>query len=168
MEEYRTYVFEKSKKKTRKRFLYNLSIVAGILLIIYLTFVGVMGIGFSFIGAIVLIATLIRMKIYDDKYMGITAYGNRKEKFYIREDSFLVGDTLIPYSELKDLVIYVDEYEGMPRELFGVHHGGNNEITFEHNGNKMSINYIIKSRDDFKKVEKLVEKIENQQGTLNS
>ena len=149
MEEYRTYVFEKSNKKARKRLIYNLSIFLAMGGVIYLFLVGIVGLGIGIIGTVSLIVTLLQMKHYDDKYMGITAYGVRKEKFFIAEEYFRIGDTKIPFSELKDLVIYVDEYEGMPREIFGVHYGGNNEITFSHNGNKVSINYIIKSKSDF-------------------
>lgn len=163
MEEYRTYVFEKSKKKARKRLTYNLSILAAIGGILYMLLIGIMGIEFGIIGSISLIITLLQMKNYDDKYMGITAYGNRKEKFFINEKCFTVGGTEIPFSELKNLVIYVDEYAGKPRDFFGIHHGGNNEISFNHKGKEFSINYIIKNKSDFQKVEQLVSKIENQQ-----
>ena len=57
-------------------------------------------------------------------------------------------------------MIYVDEYAGKPREIFGVHHGGNNEITFRYKGQPYNINYIIKNKADFQQVEKLVAKIE--------
>jgi len=100
------------------------------------------------------------MKNYDDKYMGITAYGNRGSKFIITEEHFKLDESVLPYSELNDLIIYVDEYAGMSREIFGVHHGGNNEIEFEHLGQKYELNYIIKNKSDFLALEKLVKKIE--------
>lgn len=161
MQEYTTYIFEKSKKKARKRLIYNLSILAAIGGIIYMFAIGILGIGLSVIGTISLIIAILQMKNYDDKYMGITAYGDRGAKFVISETSFKLGDSALSFSELSDLVIYVDEYAGMPRELFGVHHGGNNEITFKHKGQPFNINYIIKNKSDFQKVQQLVNKIEN-------
>lgn len=161
MEEYTTYIFEKSKAKRRKRLFYNLGIVAAIVGIIYMFLIGIMGIGLTITGSIALIIAIIKMKDYDDKYMGISAYGNRGTKFKITETGFTLGESELPFSELTDLVIYVDEYAGMSREIFGVHHGGNNEITFKHKNQPYKINYIIKNKGDFKKVEKLVAKIES-------
>lgn len=160
MEEYRTYVYNKSKKKVVKRTAYHSFLVLVILIIIYMAVFGILGIGISLIGAIVIIITILRMKNYDDKYLGITAYGDRGMKFFITKTGFKMGDSELPFSELKDLVIYVDEYAGMPRDLFGIHHGGNNEISFNHKGQPYNINYIIKNKADFHQVEKLVEQIE--------
>ena len=94
--------------------------------------------------------------------MGITAHGKRGAIFTITETHFEIGETIIPFSELTDLVIYADEYAGKPRDLFGSHHGGNNEITFKYKNQKMSFYFIIKNKQDFNKVEKLIEKIEKQ------
>ncbi len=160
MEEYNTYIFKKTREKTRKRLIYNLSLLAAIGGIIYMYVVGILGIGLGLMGMISLILVILQMKIYDEKYMGITAYGERKEKLTINEEYFIVGDAKIPFSQLKNLVIYVDEYWGMPREVMGVHHGGNNEVTFTRNGNKFSFNYIIKNKADFQGVRALVERIE--------
>jgi hypothetical protein len=161
MEEYTTYIFEKSQKKAIKRLVYNLAILAAIGGIIYMFVIGILGIGLGTIGTVSLILAILQMKNYDDKYMGITAYGDRGAKFIITETSFKLGDSLLPFSELHKLVIYVDEYAGKPRELFGMHHGGNNEISFKHRDKPYKINYIIKNKSDFQKVEKLVDKIEN-------
>lgn len=160
MEEYKTYIFEPSKKKARKRLVYNGAILLAILLILYLTLIGVLGIGVTIIGAISLIAALLKMKLYDDKYMGITAYGDRGSQFIITEDSFKLGESILPFKELEGLTIYVDEYAGMPRELYGIHHGGNNEIRFKHKEQSYQLNYIINNKADFQRVEKLVETIE--------
>jgi hypothetical protein len=103
------------------------------------------------------------MKNYDDKYMGITAYGERKSELIIAEEYFVIDNVKIPFSELDDLIIYVGEYLGKPREFIGVHHGGNNEITFKHKGRKFSFNYIIRNKSDFTQIENLVDKIENKQ-----
>lgn len=162
MDEYTTYIFHKSKKKRLKRLLYNIGILAAIGAVIYMFAVGILGIGLSIFGTIALIVAIIQMKNYDDKYMGITAYGDRGSKFIISETSFKLDDAVLPFSELKDLIIYVDEYAGKPRELFGIHHGGNNEIKFTHNGQPYHLNYIIKNKSDYKRVEKLVNIIENQ------
>lgn len=162
MQEYTTYVYEKSKKKATKRLFYNLGILAALCAVIYMFVAGILGIGLSIIGAIGLIVTIIQMKNYDDKYMGITAYGDRGAKFIISETGFTMGDSVLPFAELSDLVIYVDEYAGKPRELFGMHHGGNNEITFTYKGQPYHVNYIIKNKADFQQVEKLVAKIESQ------
>ena len=123
--------------------------------------VGILGLGLTIFGTIGLIVAIIQMKNYDDNYMGITAYGDRGSKFIISENGFKLDDAVLPFSELQDLVIYVDEYKGMPREIFGVHHGGNNEIKFTHNKQPYKLHYIIKNKSDFKKVEKLVDRIEN-------
>lgn len=163
MEEYRTYIFRKSKKKSRKRFIYNSLIIAAIGGVLYMFLIGILGLGLGIVGAISLIIGLIQMKIYDDKYMGITAYGHRKEKLIINEEYLMIDDAKIPYAELKDLIIYVDEYAGKSREIFGVHHGGNNEIKFTHKDTKFSFNYIIKNKSDFRNVEDLVDRIEKRQ-----
>ncbi len=163
MKEYTTYVYKKSKNKIRKRFLYNSAIVFAILGVIYMYLIGVFGIGFSIVGAVFFIGTLIQMKLYDDKYMGITAYGDRKEKFKINEQQLIVGKIVFPFSELRNLVIYVNEYEGMPRDLLGIHHGGNNEISFNHYSKSYAFNYIIKNKQDFVNLETLVDTIAEQQ-----
>jgi hypothetical protein len=92
--------------------------------------------------------------------MGISAYGERKANLTIAEEYLEIRDVRIPYSELTNLVIYVDEYLGKPREFFGIHHGGDNEISFDRNGKSVSINYVIKNKQDFERVKLLVDKIE--------
>jgi hypothetical protein len=160
VKEYVTYIFEKNKKLTFKRYLIVAVIIATIIAMVILFISGLPGIGLITIISVSI--ALIKMKNYDDKFMGITGYGARGAKFIIAESHFKLGDSILPFSELTDLTIYVDEYAGMPRELIGYHHGGNNEITFNHNGLNYSVNYIIKNQSDFKKVEKLVNRIENQ------
>jgi hypothetical protein len=78
----------------------------------------------------------------------------------IGEDYLEIRDTRIHYSDLTELVIYVDEYLGMPREIYGIHHGGNNKIEFNHKGRLVSINYVIKNKQDYERVSRLVERIE--------
>ena len=167
MEEIKTYIFERDKKKTIKSFVYNLSILLAVLGIIYMYLIGILGIGLSLIGSIGLIITLIKMKNYDDKYMGITAYGNRKSELTISEEYFVIDNVKISLNELEDLIIYVDEYVGKPRDLIGVHHGGNNQIRFKHKGKKFSINYIIGNKSDFIEIEKIVNKIERKRKANN-
>ena len=121
---------------------------------------GILNIGFTVIGSITLIVSLIKMKERDDKYLGITAYGDRGSKFSITETGFRLDEKFLPFDELQNLTIYVDEYLGMRRDLIGVHHGGNNEISFIHQGKPFKIFYIIKSEAEFKKIDKLVSKIE--------
>jgi hypothetical protein len=48
----------------------------------------------------------------------------------------------------------------MPKEIYGIHHGGNNKIEFDHNGKSVSINYVIKNKQDYQKVSLLVDGIE--------
>jgi hypothetical protein len=73
METFHTSIFEKTKERGRKRLIYNLAVfgaIAGIWILFFIGFpiVGLKtAIGFS-IG-------LLAMKLYDDKYMGISAYG---------------------------------------------------------------------------------------------
>lgn len=162
MEEFRTSIFEKTREKSRKRLLYNLGIIAAIVAVwsLYLMRVPFIGLWSS----VSITATLMGMKLYDDKYMGISAYGERKANLAIAEDHLEIRGIKIPYTDLKDLVIYVDEYLGMPREYFGIHHGGNNKIEFNHKGRLVSINYVIKSKQDYDRVYKLVVSIENNAG----
>lgn len=103
---------------------------------------------------------LLGIKVYNDKYMGITAYGERKDHLVIAEQYLEIRGVRIPYSELTNLVIYVDEYLGMSREIYGIHHGGNNKIEFDHKGRSVSINYVIKNKLDFNRVSALVDRIE--------
>ena len=159
MEEFRTSIFEKTKERSRKRLMYNLAVFGGIAGIFTLYFVGFPLVGLK--TAIGFSIALLAMKLYDDKYMGITAYGDRKATMVIAEDYIEIRDVKIPYSELTNLVIYIDEYLGMPKELYGIHHGGNNEISFEHKGKPVSINYVIKNKQDFDRVKILVDRIEN-------
>lgn len=158
MEEFKTSIFEKTKERTRKRMLYNFGIFGAIAGFWVLYFIG-----FPFIGlktAIGFSIVLLGIKIYDDQYMGITAYGERKANLVIGEEYLEIRDVRIPFSELTNLVIYVEEYLGKPKEFFGIHHGGNNLIEFDRNGKSVKINYVIKNKQDFQRVSLLVDRIE--------
>lgn len=157
MEKFQTSIFERTKERSRKRLLYNIGIIGSILGLWLLFFFG-FPIGLRM--TIILTVTIVGVKIYEDKYMGITAYGVRKDNLIIAEEYLEVKGVQIPFTELSNLVIYVDEYLGMPREFFGVHHGGNNQIQFDRNGKSVSINYVIKNQQDFKYVAQLVSTIE--------
>ena len=165
METFQTSIFEKTKERRRKRLLYNLCIFGGIagiwILFFLLPIIGLkVAIGFSVV--------LLGVKLYDDKYMGISAYGERKANLVIAEQYLKIRDVRIPYTELTNLVIYVNEYLGMPKEFFGIHHGGNNTIEFEHKGKSVSINYVIKNKPDFDRVYKLIDRIEKDPGLKNN
>ncbi|HEU5290014.1 MAG TPA: hypothetical protein VFU05_05170 [Cyclobacteriaceae bacterium] len=158
MEEFRTSIFEKNKEKSRRRILYNIGIFTAILAIWALYFIGLPIIGLkTYIGFTVV---MIGIKLYDDKYMGISAYGERKANLVIAEEYLEIRDVKISYTDLTDLVIYVDEYLGMPKEIFGIHHGGNNKIEFNHKGRLVSINYVIKNKQDYDRVLRLVTGVE--------
>jgi hypothetical protein len=165
LEQFQTNIFEKTKDKSRRRLVFNLAIfgsIAGIWAL-YLT-------GFPLIGlktAIGFSIALLGYKLYDDKAMGITAYGDRSANLVIAEQYLEIRDVRIPYSDLSNLVIYVDEYLGMPKEFYGIHHGGNNKIEFERNGKLVSINYVIKNKQDYDRVSKLVDKIEKNPNLKN-
>ncbi len=158
MEEFRTSIFEKTREKMLKQFLFNLGILAAIvgIWLIYFFVVPTMGLRVPVIVSI----ALISFKLYEDNYMGITAYGERKAELVIAEDYLEIRDVRIPYSDLTDLVIYVEEYLGKPREIFGIHHGGNNLIEFNRKGKSVSINYVIKNKQDYDRVSLLVDGIE--------
>ena len=158
MEEFRTSIFEKNKEKSRKRAFYNIGIFAAIGGIWVLYFIGFPIIGLK--TCIGFTVVMIGIKLYDDKYMGISAYGDRKANLVIAEEHLEIRDVKIPYSDLTDLVIYVDEYLGMPKEIFGIHHGGNNKIEFNHKGRLVSINYVIKNKQDYDRVLRLVNGLE--------
>lgn len=158
MEEFRTSIFEKTKAKSRKRLLYNLGIfgtIAGIWVLYFLKF-PLTGLKTSITFSIFMIG----IKLYDDRHMGISAYGDRKANLVIAEQYLEIRGVKIPYTDLTNLVIYVDEYLGMPKEFFGIHHGGNNKIEFNHNGRLVSINYVVKNKQDFDRVTQLVDGIE--------
>lgn len=159
MEELRTSVFKKTKKRTRKQLIYDLSIFGGIVGLWILFYIGfpLVGLGTA-IGSSI---ALLGIKLYDDKSKGISAYGDRKQTILITEEYLETQGTRILYSELTNLVIYVDEYLGMPKEFFGIHHGGNNEISFERNGKSVSIFYVIKNKQDYDRVLAMVTRIEN-------
>lgn len=110
--------------------------------------------------AITFSIVMLGYKLYDDKYMGISAYGERRDHLVIAEQYLEIRDIRIPYSEVTNLVIYVDEYLGMPKEFYGICHGGDNKIEFDRNGKSVSINYVIKNKQDFQKVSLLVDRIE--------
>ncbi len=156
--EYRTLIFEESKKDVFREWL----IVGGIILVIVILFLVkalfLSGIGIITIGS--LGYWLFKVKNESYKEMGINSYGQKKDQIIIYEDSIKIRDQLISYSDLKELTIYVDEYSGMPKQFFGTYHGGNNEIKFIYNGNLFSFNFWIKSKTDFEYVEKLVSVIE--------
>ncbi|NOS92065.1 MAG: hypothetical protein HOP30_09095 [Cyclobacteriaceae bacterium] len=157
MEEFRTNIFEKTNAKRNKRILYNLSIFGAIIGVWILYFIGfvvglVVAIGFTIV--------TLGVKLYDDKYMGISAYGERRADLVITEEYLEIAGEKIPYSEMKNLVIYIEDYLGKPKDVFGIHHGGNNLIEYEHHGNKVSFNYIIKRRDDYHRLGFLVDNIE--------
>jgi hypothetical protein len=158
LEEFRTSIFEKTKEKGRKRLMYNLAVFGPIGGIWVLYFVGFPLIGLKTATSFSIV--LLGIKLYNDKYMGITAYGERKANLVITEQYLEIGDVRIPYAELTNLIIYVDEYLGMPKEIYGIHHGGNNKIEFDRKGNSVSINYVIKNKRDFERVGRLVERIE--------
>lgn len=158
MEGFRTSIFEKTKEKSRKRILYNIGIFTAILAIWVLYFIGLPIIGLK--TCIGFTVVMIGIKLYDDKYMGISAYGDRKANLVIAEEYLEIRDVKISYTDLTDLVIYVDEYLGMPKEIFGIHHGGNNKIEFNHKGRLVSINYVIKNKQDYDRVLRLVTGIE--------
>lgn len=166
MEEFRTSIFERKKEKVRKRFIFNL-IIFGVIAVVWILFF----INFPFVGlktAFGLSAVFLAWKLYDDKEMGITAYGERKDTIVITEQYLEVRDIKLLYSELKNLVIYVDEYLGMPKEFYGIHHGGNNKIEFEHNNKAVSLNYVIKNKQDYDRVSKLVDRIEKNPALANN
>jgi hypothetical protein len=120
-------------------------------------------IGFPFIGLRISIAfsiVMLGIKVYDDKAAGISAYGERRAHLIIAEKYLKIGDEIISYTDVTNLIIYVDEYLGMPKEFYGIHHGGDNKIEFNRNGKKVSFNYVIKNKQDFDRLGRLVNRIE--------
>ncbi|MBN8578992.1 MAG: hypothetical protein KF775_10755 [Cyclobacteriaceae bacterium] len=158
MEEFKTSIFEKSKEKNKMRIFYNLAIFGVIGLIWFLYFIDFPIVGLK--TSVGFTITVLGIKIYNDKYMGISAYGERKANLVIAEQHLEINEVKILYTELTDLVIYVDEYLGKPKEIFGIHHGGNNKIEFIHKGRVVSINYVIKNKQDYDRVYRLVTGIE--------
>lgn len=162
MEEFRTTIFEKTKTKTRRRLVSNIIFVATLAGIWGLCLIGYLGLEISIgiKGAFYISAAVIAAKLYDDRAAGVSAYGERKANLTITNEYLEIREIKIPYTKMSNLVIYVDEYLGMPKDFFGIHHGGNNKIEFEHNGKFVSINYVIKNKSDFERVGRLVHTIE--------
>lgn len=158
LEEFHTNIFEKTKEKSRTRLFYHLGIFGSIVGIWSLYFFGFPLVGLK--TSIGFSVVMLGIKLYQDKYMGISAYGERKAHLVITEEYLEIQKVKIPYVEMNNLVIYVDEYLGMPKEIFGIHHGGNNKIEFERNRKSVSINYVIKNKQDFQRVSQLVDRIE--------
>lgn len=156
--EYHTYVFEISKKRLRENLIITLSGVGLILLLFFMVVIGLPGIGLVTVAGISI--SLVIFKLDYDKSMGTKKYGSRRETLSIGLESLVLKGVEIPYSELTNLVIYVDEYTGMPRQFLGSHHGGNNEITFIHKANKYSFNYLIRNQSEYHHMEYLVDFIE--------
>ena len=163
MEEFKTSIFEKTKAKTKRRRVSTLIFIGTLVGIWALCLFGYLDlkISLSIKGALYFSAAVIAAKLYDDKAAGISAYGERKANLTITEQYLEIRDTKIPYTEMSNLVIYVDEYLGKQREFFGIHHGGNNKIEFEHRGKLVAINYVIKNKADFEREGNLVSRIEN-------
>lgn len=164
--EFNTFIFEESQKKKKEirkdNFQIAMILLAGILVALFLFRFGAI---ISIIPLIFGLVTAYSIHSESLKRRGINAYGSQKARLTIAEDYLMIRDTQILFSEVKNLIIYVDEYTGMPKEI-GTYHGGNNEITFEHNGEKYSIKYVIPSREEYRFVEKLVDKIELKYGKL--
>ena len=156
--EYSTYIFEESKKKIIIQWLIVIGILVVILAILLLKVFWLKGIGALTIGT--LGYRLFKTRSEDLKDNGINNYGQKSAIITITEEYLEIKDKRIGFNEVSDLVIYVDEYYGMPKQFFGSYHGGNNEIKFKHKGVPYSFNYLIKSKKDLEFVEVLVSKIE--------
>lgn len=163
MEEFRTNIFEKTTAKARRRMISNLSFLGLIALVWYLYLFGFpfARVRLGLIPTVMFSIVVAGVKLYDDKAKGISAYGERTGNLTLTDQYLEINDTRIPYSELTNLTIYVDEYLGMPKDIFGIHHGGNNKIEFERDGKFVSIQYVIKNKTDFDRVGRLVNRIEN-------
>src|SRR5690606_6430090 len=101
MEEFRTSIFVKTKEKSRKRLIHDLVLVGSISGMWVLFFIG-----FPFIGlktAIGFSVVLAGWKLYNDKYMGISAYGERKDTLVITEQYLEIRNIKFFYSELTNL-----------------------------------------------------------------
>lgn len=158
MEKYLTTIFEEKPEKVRRRMWYNVGIGAAILgSWMAWAFVPIFGwkipIGLTIV--------FLSIKRYDDQASGITAYGERKGSLMITEEYLEAREIRIPYREMKDLVIYVEEYLGKPKNLIGIHHGGGNAVEFIYQNSQVSFNFVIKNRQDFDRVSRLVARIEN-------
>jgi hypothetical protein len=157
METYLTTIFEEEPEKVRRRMWYNVGIGAAILgSWAAWALIPIFGLKFP----IGLTIVFLGIKRYDDHASGISAYGERKGGLLITEEYLEAREIRIPYREMKDLVIYVDEYLGKPKNLIGIHHGGGNAIEFVHRNSEVSFNFVIKNRQDFERLSRLVARIE--------
>lgn len=156
---YKTYVFEERKKRLSG---HDVSFYVTILILTGASIFGLYYFGLQslFFSAPSFIYTLYQQRENDRKDAGMSLYGNRKADLIILEDLLEVQGKIIRFAEVTNLTIYVDEFTGMTKDFFWSYHGGNNEICFDHKGKLYSFNYLIRNKQDFLYLEKLVSTIE--------
>jgi hypothetical protein len=156
--EYKTHVFEEKKRS----YGYDISFYVTIIVLVSASIFGIYYFGPKslFFSAGAFVFTLFKQREEDREQAGMSLYGKRKSDLIIYEDRLEVQGKIIPFAEVTNLTIYVDEFTGMSKDILWSYHGGNNEICFDYRDKHYSFNYIIRNKKDFLHVEKLVELIE--------
>mgnify|MGYP001197539175 CR=1 FL=1 len=156
--EFKTFIFQPNKSKTIKYLIYDILIVIGIIGAIIIVFLEPMTLYFLTILGLKL---FFKLKIKDLKFeRSVKDFGGIGQSITITVQGIQFEDQFIAFAQAESLVIYVDEYNLMPKQVFWTHHGGNNEIRITKNGKVTSFNYYIASKGDFHYMEHLVARIE--------
>lgn len=159
MNEFHTYIFKEGrakKKRNRREKIIGFAILIAVPVALYF--------GFPVMGMIpLLVFGYIAYRIIKafNKTLGLQKFGSKQAELIIAEDYLQFHDQKYFFSEMNDFTIYVDEFTGKSKFPIGKHHGGNNEIRFSYKDQNYSFNYLIESPNQFRKVEKLVQKIES-------
>ncbi len=156
---YETYIFRPNKKKKRDDLLYLMYVaLAGVVVFIFYL-LNIPGIGMFAGGG--MIYTLFKMKLVDDKKKGVRRLGHLIDKLIISGNSITFGNQNVSDQDLKNVLIYSDDYEGKPYEFFGTSYGTDNKIEFEFKGDKYSFQFQVRKKADLKLISDIALVIED-------
>lgn len=147
---YETFIFRPNDKKKRDDLMYTAYILLPAVVIFVFYLIGIPGIGA--LTGIAISYKLIKMKMEDDKKMGIRRLGHLIDKLVISENNISFGNQEVLVSELRNVLIYAHDYVGKSVSIFGTSLGINNSIEFEYKGTKYDFQFLIKSHEEMKAV----------------
>jgi hypothetical protein len=100
------------------------------------------------------------MKMEDDKKKGVSRLGHLIDRLVISDKSITFSRQEVSIDELKNVLIYADDFEGKLNEFIGISYGVDNSIEFEFKGNKYSFQFQVKSKADLKLIDDIAQIIE--------
>jgi hypothetical protein len=154
---YKTFIFRPNPKKKKEYILeiVHLIVVTAFYIILY-------AVGKSIVGLVAAIGIgmgLYQMKKNEDRKKGVGRIGHLINNLVISTESITFGNISVPISELRNLEIDAEDYEGRPYELFFKSFGIENWITFTYQEKDYSFQFIIysaKELDLVKTIEKTI------------